>query len=89
MPSVHNISIMCVETFASMIDTYTDDHNFSVIYAQFCGDTSFVHTSYNFHDGYLFYEKRLCITFPFLKIFFMNAMNHCMWDTMEQPPLFI
>ena len=68
MSYVHNISIVSAENFASMIDTYADDHDFSVIYAHICGDTSFIHASYSFHDGYLFYKKQLCITSHFHEI---------------------
>ena len=43
MHSINNIFVVSTETFASMINTYAHDNDFSNIYNQFYGNSYFLH----------------------------------------------
>ena len=68
MPSINNISVISAETFHEMSDTYVHDSDFCEMYAKFDNDHNFVHSEYAFQEGFLFYEKRLCVTLPYRSI---------------------
>ena len=68
MPSINNISVIFAETFHEMSDTYVHDNDFGEIHAKFDNDHNFVHFEYAFQEGFLFYDKRLCVTLPYYSI---------------------
>ena len=76
-PSINNISIVQIDSLNAMRDTYALDTDFANQWKEIVQNNFMPVNNFSVLDGFLFFEKRLCITTPF---------RHIVLQEVHEPP---